>query len=903
MYIQDTARIKAAMVIYALEQDLGEYVRSEHTDINMDGTAFEVAARIQKNSPNAAAPTTHQIVEATFLSEILSLAATASLKSSDEEYFIRLRRIFEYLEITEIRNSVSHPNRPFLESYWHRTCALATDPVIDKLRFTRVIQQYRLACEEKLSAPPDEWMELRRSYIRNNLPENVEYELTGLIGRDRDLVKLENELKGGRNSLIAIVARGGTGKTALALECLNMIALKPETADWAEAIIFCTLKQERLTSLGIQKIESPNSPETLKNELLISLNFVLLDDCADFETMVIKHQNDKLLIVIDNLETLLRDRPEKFGDLVDELPLCWKVLVTSRIPVEAAKNIPLNSLTRPSSIFLIRKYFLSRGYSNIDADILERVGGASNDNPLAIRLIADLFIAGKDMGSAISIAANEITSYSFSNLIEALSNDSILLLEGLFALESANRSILVEVLEISLDRVASAIAQLGKTSLISRATNESLEEIYSIDGSIRDLLRVAPKNLDIRRQVNSKIGRLRAIEQDVIQQQKTLARTPLDRDFVPEDTPVALISIIDMLNRALSGKNTLIVKELDSKLRSIEDLYLRTSIFFKQLVRIAYFFGDKVAEENALLRMLEVSPQDPYALLSLGYLYRSEQRLPEAYAQFKALIDAGWGQSDKSGQIAAISIHQGYVSTLIFMEKCNEVLRLTEDWRSRGYLRLVYGIARVSAFRHQCEVNMIANTVEARISMNSAVSVLTTLMALEGSPLPIIKEQIKIITHIPSILNLIQNNAQDRQSALRLLAYCHEQIPLLQSQPNSPSDIINSKLREIDIPGNPFRENGIISHNRVEIATTAEDRLPDGFKLVEIYHIPSSSSFPTYMFARDEDNKAYFLLAERFQKGDWANWILLSTGSKVAVQAVPSKTGSTDYRATKILSI
>lgn len=903
MYIQDTARIKAAMVIYALEQDLGEYVRSEHTEISTDGTATEVAARIQKSQPNAPTPTTHQIVEATFLSEVLNLATAASLKSSDEEYYVRLRKIFEYLEVTEIRNSVSHPNRPFLETYWHRVCALATDPVIDKLRFTRVIQKYRLACEEKLSAPPDEWMELRRSYIRNNLPESVEHELTGLIGRDRDLVKLENELKGGRNSLIAIVARGGTGKTALALECLNMIALKPETADWAEAIIFCTLKQERLSALGIEKIDSPNSPESLKSELLASLNFVLLDDCRDFEAMVAKHRNDKLLLVIDNLETLLRDRPERFGLFVDELPLCWKVLVTSRLPVEAAKNIPLNSLTRQSSIFLTRKYFLSRGYSNIDADTLEKVGGASNDNPLAIRLIADLFIAGKDVGSAISIAANEITNYSFSNLIEALSDDSILLLEGLFALESANRSILVEVLEISLDRVAGAIAQLAKTSLISRSTNESLEETYGIDESIRDLLRVTPKNLDIRRQVNSKISRLRAIEQDVIHQQKTLSRTPLDRDFIPADTPVALISIIDMLNRALSGKNTLIVKELDNKLRSIQDLYLSTSVFFKQLVRIAYFFGDKVAEESALLQMLEISPNDPYALLSLGYLYRSEQRLVEAFSQFEALIDTGWGDSEKSGQVAAISIHQGYVTTLVFMGKCDEVLRITDDWRSRAHLRLVYGIARVSAFRHQCEASMAVNVVTARTNMSSAVSVLTTLMALEGSPAPIVREQIKIIKNIPSILHSIENIAQDRQSVLRLLNYCYEQIPLLQSQPNSPSDVITNKLREIDVLGNPFRASETVNQESAEIATDAKDRLPEGFRLVEIYHIPSSVSFPTYMFARDDEDRAYFLQADKFQKGDWANWILLATGSQVAVQAVPSITGSTDFRATKILSI
>lgn len=903
MYRQDTARIKAAMVIYALEQDLGDYVKDKHSEISDDGTATEVTARIQKNSLLVITPTTHQIVEATYLAEVLNLASAAAENTSDSEYFVRLRKIFESLEVTEIRNSASHPNRPFLEAYWYRVCALATDPVINKLKFTRVIQNFTLACEERLTSPPDEWMELRRSFIKNNLPDNVEHELTGLIGRDRDLTKLENELKRGRNSLIALVARGGTGKTALALECLNNISLKPETADWAEAIIYCTLKQERLTSSGVQNLISPNTVDSLRDELTTSINHVFLEDCSDYETLKNKHRAVKLLIVVDNLETLLRDNPEKFGLFVDDLPQTWKVLVTSRIPVESAKNIPLDSLARQASIFLTRKYFISRGYSNIDADTLERVARASNDNPLAIRLIADLFIAGKDVSSAILIAANEIASYSFSNLIDALSEDSILILEGLFALSKSNRSILVDTLEISLDRVAAAIAQLGKTSLISRATNESLEEVYSIDESIRDLLRVIPRNLDIRRQVTSNISRLRAIENDTLQHQKNFKRNELDRDFIPENTPITLIPIIDKLNRALSAKDASIIRELDIKLRSMDDALRETAIFQKQLVRIGFFFGDQLAQESALLQMLKNCVDNPYALLSLGYLYRSQQKLPEALIKFKLLIDQGWGDVEKSGQVAAISIHQGYLSALLFSGKyLSNVLDQTKDWKSKGCLRLVYGVARASAFRRFNEPNSDTSATEARTSMESAVTVLLELVALEGTPKSVIDEQIKVITHIPALLLSIEKNTQARQSALRLIKYCHEQLPQMQGQLDGRFDFIIRKLSQIDIDGNPFLQP-TSTPEIVEDILKIENPLPQDFHPVTIYHIPSTVSFPSFIFARDDEGKTYFLQADQFQKGDWANWILLKVGSKVAVQATPSTTGSTDFRAKKILAI
>lgn len=903
MYNQDTARIKAAMVIHALEQDLGEYVRCEHTDIHSDGVASEVVARIKEKDKKATLATPNQIIEATYISEILALAVAAANRTSDNEYFHRLRKIFDSLELSEIRNAVSHPNRQFPETYWHRVAAFATDPVIDKIKFTRIIQKYSLACDEKISPPPDEWMNLRRSYIRNNLPDYVEHELTGLIGRDRDLSKLENELKSGRNSLIALVARGGTGKTALALECLNRLVLAPDTADWAEAVVYCTLKQERLTLSGVQKISAPNTIGALRDELLASINYVLLDECIDLESLIEKHSTTKLLVAIDNLETLIRDKPEEFGELIDQFPRDWKVLVTSRLPVEAAKNTPLESLSRPSSLFLTRKYFLSRGYTEVNAHTLEKIGTASNDNPLAIRLIADLYIAGKDVSSAISVAANEITSFSFSNLIEALSDESILVLEGLFALGSANRSILVETLEITLDRVASAVAQLGKTSLLTRTTNDALEEVYGIDESIRDLLRVAPKNLDIRRQVSSNISRLRAIENSIALHQTLSKKTILDRDFIPSDAPIALIPLIDKLNIALSGRNSFIVKDIDSRLRTIEEVYQDSLIFHRQIVRIGFFFGDQVTQESALLRMLQISPSDPYASLSLGYLYRSQQKLDEALTFFERLIADGWGNIHNSGQTAAVSIHQGYASTLIFMGKYDKVIEITTDWKARGSFRLVYGVARASALRHLSEPAVTQDKAKARIHMEAATNVLLTLVSLEGYPAPIMREMFKVVDNTPYILVNIEQSSQDRQTTTKLLNYCFDQIHHLRGELKGQEELIIRKFQQVDFAGNPFS----IEHSEKiatdEKAATVESIIPVDFQKVCIYYIPSTASFPTFMFAKDEYGKTFFLQAEKFQKGDWANWILLKVGSTVAVQGVPSIAGSTDFRATSILSV
>jgi hypothetical protein len=266
------------------------------------------------------------------------------------------------------------------------------------------------------------------------------------------------------------------------------------------------------------------------------------------------------------------------------------------------------------------------------------------------------------------------------------------------------------------------------------------------------------------------------------------------------------------------------------------------------------------------------------------------------------LFDHGWGSAEKSGQIAAVSIHQGYVTTLVFMGEFEKVLDLTKDWRTKGNQRVVYGVGRASAYRHLAESGASSlSRAEARIAMASAVTVLAELYALEGYPKPILKEQLKVIQNIPTVLVGIENTAKDRQTTLRLIKYCFDHIPLLTQHLQSEAEVIAGKLSHVEVAGNPFaREAAAKSHTEdvVDAPNISEE-----LQVVEIYHIPSSISFPKYMFAKDQLGNAYFLQSEKFQKGDWANWILLKVGSKVAVQAVPSTTGSTDFRATKIIAL
>ena len=158
-------------------------------------------------------------------------------------------------------------------------------------------------------------MEARISFVANNLPIEMEHEMTGLLGRKDDFRKLQEILQGGRHLLAAIVARGGTGKTALALELLKNISSEPTSQEWVDGIIFCSLKQEALTSEGLVDLKASKTIGELKQELTDHLCSVFPSLSADsFDDVCKELSSRKLLFCIDNLETLLRDRPQAFAE-------------------------------------------------------------------------------------------------------------------------------------------------------------------------------------------------------------------------------------------------------------------------------------------------------------------------------------------------------------------------------------------------------------------------------------------------------------------------------------------------------------------------------------------------------------------------------------------------------------
>ncbi|MBF4401446.1 hypothetical protein EAY31_27635, partial [Vibrio anguillarum] len=151
---------------------------------------------------------------------------------------------------------------------------------------------------------------------------------------------------------------------------------------------------------------------------------------GSFEEACVELNDEKILLCIDNLETLLIESQHEFQQFNQELPLRWKVLVTSRVSLGAGTSVPLEPLKQKHSVALARNYFRKRGVMNIQQRTLQDIAKAANHNPLAIRLTVDLYLKGNDIPESIQRSQKDIASFSYKNLIDAIDDTAVSILEA-----------------------------------------------------------------------------------------------------------------------------------------------------------------------------------------------------------------------------------------------------------------------------------------------------------------------------------------------------------------------------------------------------------------------------------------------------------------------------------------
>ncbi|MCT4672705.1 MAG: NB-ARC domain-containing protein [Prolixibacteraceae bacterium] len=899
-----TYRKMTTMIVFALEQSLGQLIRDNQIFCkDRDLKSIDsVINRVKKKNIRVNSDI-ESVLSNTYMSEVFDIALELSNNTSVHDDLRKLEELCKSLNLFDIRNAIAHPNKDFPVCYWYRICAIATDPLIGILGLNEITANFEAAIQNKIDVPPDSWINKYRYVIPNTLPRLFEHDITGLIGREDEFKNLDRNLASDRISFISIIAPGGVGKTALILQYLKRISEDVQWTTKLDGIIFQTLKNERLEKEGIEKIKAISGISQIKEAVLNDLNELFPDEIShNIDEALSLHRDKKLIICVDNLETLLMQSPDDFVEFNLMLPSLWRVIVTSRIPIDSATNIRLKSLNKKSATHLGIQYATKKGV-DLSPQMLENIAEKSNNNPLAIRLTVDLYSTGKSLTESMLQSQSNIVDFSYRNLIDSLSDNAVSILEVMYILGSeVQRKDLVSYLELTFDDIQEAINNLTRTSLIFAKHTDYGEAFYSLSESIRDLLIRNPRNILIRNQIQARVQSRRVKIQQHSNKTKQLEESRFSDSYIGTDDE-NLRSIIIDINKELDKKkyklniNETLLVEYRSKL----ELYGRCSenyeLHFHQS-RIHDYFNEHVEKQNCLERAYCLNINDPRVNLALAICYFKQKRIKDAIPLFEKNMEKNLHLPDKSDKKFSFSLINCYLHSLLESAEYSKIEEVTKDWINDEQWAELYGTFLASMHKRSVEhlVGSDLKSCEDRLiqALNIYDIIFTKLgynyTTTKGEYHKLLEQMVFIIRKYESSKDFIKKCTDSVSRHYKNTSYFYysldskESISLLTKLVEFGDDEFKNQQWLLNLLNLQYDQN--------QVKLLEEE----GYSIVRITGFPYEDKFCSYCFAIDSE-KTIFLHIDNFQ-GNNIQWSRLDIDDKVAVKYEETQKG---YNATSIV--
>ncbi len=887
-------RRRTAMVLHELEQSLGNYILN--TEVSLDEFPEEmikaITARENQRSQLSNLKKASDVIEATYIDELFNIILEITKDTSVNSYLLDLRELFILYGMYHVRNVISHPNRKFIDSFWYKTAAIASDPLIDILGMTSVRKSLISAERNELLDPPDEWLNKTLWEIPNNLPVVFEHAITGLVGRKQEEKKLLELLKNKRIANIALVAPGGIGKTSLALELLSSKVKQPETKEYIDCCIFSTLKTEKLTYEGVQKLNSIESLMELRKLITIEAEKIYDVSLESFEDLMKKKEDERILLFIDSLETLITNSTTEFQDFCNTLPAAWRLLITSRITINNASIITLEPLQERFALTLSKIYMSRKNIRTLDDNVLANLVKNCHFNPLAIRLSLDLYFSGKEIPDSINVANKEIASFSFSNLIDALSENSINILECLFISNDLNRATLCEFLTLSMDEVAESIAQLSNTSLVVRNVTHDGES-YSLSESIREILITNPRNVILRSQLQSDLQKRKTIAKQIEHDQIKNSIPPYHWNYIPNNLNEGLKVLITSLNRSFKGftlSNSKAI-ELMKRFKDAEHVYSEFSIFNRSYGRLYSALGAPGLAKDKFELAIKQDPDDVNAQIFLAMHLHSEQDYPGANKIYKQLIDCGWVNEDEYSSEFTQRIFNGYYLSLLYDHKYPEILENSKEWKKLKQSRGLVGVFRATAYKREAEGIATSEPTRAIDLLSRSMSIMDDVIREDGYIKPACDQTKNIFNEIAHALNNKECISNEKFLSQSIDFISRHLSNVVQSVDISSDDEISkllNKLSTMPARDNPFSKinTSYLFRNSSSDKFDSDELSERGYIIAPISNIPRKKERNSPYIFCSKDGQDYFLHFEHLKNGDWSEWCSLSIGQNVAFKPV-----------------
>jgi hypothetical protein len=583
-------------------------------------------------------------IASSYLMELFQLAAERSAGTADCDEWKDLRRASEQIDLAAIRNAVCHPNRRLPSTYWYRLAGLVTDPRLGRLGFCKTTEILDLAETGRITKPSEPWLCRDAWRIPNNLPSMSDYSVTGLIGREKELEQLDRYLRNPRAPLIAVVAAGGVGKTALAMQLLERVVTDLAYESVFDAVVWVSAKTSRLTGGGIERLIAPESLDEVVSAYSSVLRELLGDSLTRTDEQV------KALVVIDNLENLLRDDFDRFREMHLTMPSGFRVLVTSRVQVPDGIQFLLGPLSDGAATNLFRRYAASKSIAVYSDEVVKKACQKLGNNPLAVRLTVDRIALGGDIGESTSEVATDVAQFAFREILNAIDATERAILLLLFVGGVSTKTELRFLLAADADTFSAAFSRLRSTSLVTLVQHSTIAvERYALNPSVSELCFEAFSVEEIAR-ARSRVQSAKTKTFETIREQ--LECSPEDWRYVPTELPAELRSVLiratTITNQNPRSIDARTVQKITSAVELVRQEMPSDLTVLCTLADMSWIRGDRLAFTQYNDEAIQHSPPG-----DLRATWQKADRLlrwgemRDAAAEYRRLIEARWGLSDK----------------------------------------------------------------------------------------------------------------------------------------------------------------------------------------------------------------------------------------------------------------
>lgn len=904
---------KATMVLFSIEKSVGAYLANESSSLSpelLSNRFSEVRKRISGEISKVDTERVSQFLRVSYLRDLLDMLRVVCQGTSKEISASRIFQCCEVLDVYDARNAIAHPIREFYPSHWYRIAAIASDPSLEEIGIVEPRAELDAAEDGDIREVDSSWWSRGDRYLSNNLPEIFDHESTKLIGRAKELKELSSLMESQRYNFIAIVAPGGVGKTALVLEALNSFVHNLSVAGKYECAIYITLKQEELGLKGIKKLDSPKTISALSERV----DFFVKERGIERELPV--------LLCIDNLETLISDDVGVVESYIATLPENWKIVVTSRIPIDGAKTFPLGGLDESSSHILIRKYAASIGFSNIAKSAVERIADGSAANPLALRLNVDKVFLGGEISTTLKQTEANLVDFSFRGLIDALPKIARKILEVLFVVGSSERGDIVSYFGDDSINASEGIIKLLQTSIVRRIFDGEDEKIELTD-AIRLLLQRSPLDLEFRHQASAKLGEMRRKNSQHASIQESRNVNTFHEDFIGDWVPEHLASKLVDVIRFMRDNNPRYVdySRIENYCQSLETLpaeHKNFAEYWLMLARLRSWQRDEVAARSAFenAASLEDSQEKhcrPTSRIAYAQYLKRINVLDESFAILNKLTDSVWCSADSSSEIT-YRVVWGMLFDMLNKVGNDEAkdlalnkLKAATTEKSRYFYDVQE--SKVIVFRAASKHKTNPNEVIAAYTETSRR--MAQIIPIEPYGKSAYLFSLFLLREAAFLLKSISVAARGEKILSDLFASLENLVQeLISSQHIGSHDRANIRERirdfikfEVNFK-NPFDTKKWRDEAGLQVIPSSEivklERA--GWVICKVTGI-GTGQLPGHLFCKDSERTQYFVGRRNLTKVDLIGWAKVEIGHTVAIRSIEEGSRSGDYPSPKEIYI